>query len=500
MLSDIREEDVLPMDDPRVKAVHAVGRRIVRAVDRLQLYKLEQGQFKRQQAPDELAAAEAASKPKRMAPRLGLDPDYTALAARSSKPALATTSLSLAASPSAVPLQDFSAYSLDSVISDAEALALFRKAKGKGKKEKKGKGKDKDAEKASSVVQEGSSSGSTGKDDSRGRTAAAAAAAATAAAGVVVAKEAVRRGVLSSGKGSSSAEKSEEAAAAEGVQQSGSDSSKTTATAAAAPSPTPRVITSDLWQWKFLVVDSPVCNAFCSPGGLCVVFTGMLAAIDERVRLGEVPDRESALATIMSHEIAHAVLRHSAERYISLPLILFSNWVEESSPLLTSMIRLLVERPFSRMHESEADTVGMVLLTEACYDPFKAPAFYASMHSTEESQHWFSTHPADKRRAESAYACAEVLDTFSRSSCKGQSFLRDRQKWAEKNAAGAAAAGEQEQKKQKEGEGLLVRLASAVKSIFIGPSGATLYEGRVTSELIERWLTVEQPPKGAGET
>lgn len=155
------------------------------------------------------------------------------------------------------------------------------------------------------------------------------------------------------------------------------------------------------WDWNFIVVDDPLtCNAFCAPGGTIVVYTGILYHIDESVALGKVKDRETALATLMAHEVAHAMARHGIE---SVPMLVADNMLtyfedRDDSTLLSKSFRFLLDRPRSRAFETEADHIGMHLLARARYDIRKAPEFYMSLNSTDTVTAWLSTHPADKHR------------------------------------------------------------------------------------------------------
>lgn len=157
------------------------------------------------------------------------------------------------------------------------------------------------------------------------------------------------------------------------------------------------------WDWNFVVVDDPLtCNAFCAPGGTIVVYTGILYHIDESVALGKVKDRETALATLMSHEVAHALARHGIE---GVPMVVADHLLSkledsDDSTLLSKSFRLLLDRPRSRAFETEADHIGMHLLAKARYDVRKAPEFYLSLQSNSGITAWVSTHPADAARYE----------------------------------------------------------------------------------------------------
>ena len=58
------------------------------------------------------------------------------------------------------------------------------------------------------------------------------------------------------------------------------------------------------FKWTFNLVQNKEANAWCMPGGLIVVYEGILPITQD----------ESSLAIVMGHEIAHAVARHSAEQ------------------------------------------------------------------------------------------------------------------------------------------------------------------------------------------
>ena len=60
------------------------------------------------------------------------------------------------------------------------------------------------------------------------------------------------------------------------------------------------------YHWEFAIIrDDRTINAFALPGGKVAVFTGIL----------KVTKNEDGLATVIGHEVAHALQRHGAERY-----------------------------------------------------------------------------------------------------------------------------------------------------------------------------------------
>src|SRR5262245_60892486 len=120
---------------------------------------------------------------------------------------------------------------------------------------------------------------------------------------------------------------------------------------------------SDL-PWELKVIDDPkTLNAFALPGGKVAVYTGML----------QVTRDEAGLAAVLGHEVGHVVARHSAERVSQqLSVQLGAQMVGAVfgvSPQLTQagagLLVNMVQLPWGRQQESEADHVGLVLMAKA---------------------------------------------------------------------------------------------------------------------------------------
>lgn len=150
-------------------------------------------------------------------------------------------------------------------------------------------------------------------------------------------------------------------------------------------------------NWEVIVVDKPDVNAFCLPGGKIVVFTGLL----KNMKTNE------ELATVLGHEVGHVVARHAMERMttglalVALQLIVmqFVNMPQ----LVGTVTDLVFNKPFSRMHEIEADRIGLLLQAAAGFDPRIAPSVYQKLATLEKSSEWaeyISTHPSGNRRAQ----------------------------------------------------------------------------------------------------
>jgi len=160
-------------------------------------------------------------------------------------------------------------------------------------------------------------------------------------------------------------------------------------------------------QWEFVVFDQPkTANAFCLPGGKVGVFTGILPITKD----------EAGLATVIGHEVSHAVARHGAER-LSEALVaqlggqLLGQVMKDNSGTAHDLAlqaygaggALLVMLPHSRSQESEADHLGLIYMARAGYDPQQAVEFwkrFASYNAKKDSHpiQFLSTHPVDEVR------------------------------------------------------------------------------------------------------
>ena len=160
----------------------------------------------------------------------------------------------------------------------------------------------------------------------------------------------------------------------------------------------------DGYAWEFNLVESEEVNAWCMPGGKVVVYTGILPITRD----------EDGLATVMGHEIAHAVARHGNERMSQALLTEMGGMALavalDQHPSQTSQLWMAVYGmgaqvgillPYSRLHESEADHLGLIFMAMAGYDPNKAVEFWQRMSQMKTGQappEFLSTHPSDETR------------------------------------------------------------------------------------------------------
>lgn len=119
------------------------------------------------------------------------------------------------------------------------------------------------------------------------------------------------------------------------------------------------------FNWETVVVKSKVPNAFAMPNGKIVVFTGILP----------VAKIEAGLAAVLGHEIGHVIAQHQAERVsqtlvarttLSVTDAALASRDSKYRPAIGAALglgaRYGVLLPFSRIHESEADHIGLLLM------------------------------------------------------------------------------------------------------------------------------------------
>ncbi|MFZ5572274.1 MAG: M48 family metallopeptidase [Thermodesulfobacteriota bacterium] len=158
------------------------------------------------------------------------------------------------------------------------------------------------------------------------------------------------------------------------------------------------------YAWEFNLVESKEVNAWCMPGGKVVVYSGILPIAKD----------ETGLAVVMGHEIAHAVARHGDERMSQGVLVqlggvalstAMANKPEETRQLWMTAYgagsQVGVILPYSRLHEGEADRLGLIFMAMAGYDPQAAVDFWTRMSGGSgggKPPEFLSTHPSDETR------------------------------------------------------------------------------------------------------
>lgn len=174
------------------------------------------------------------------------------------------------------------------------------------------------------------------------------------------------------------------------------------------------------YKWDFQLIGSATQNAFALPGGKVAIYEGILP----------VCQNEGGLAVVMSHEVAHAIARHGGERMTrsgvtdfvgsAISTIATAKLPDRAEQLMQAYgvaSKYGVLLPYSRLQESEADHIGVMLMAKAGYDPTVAPAFWRRFGQIknadgEQSSEWFSTHPSDERRASDLLALMDEASSI----------------------------------------------------------------------------------------
>ena len=159
------------------------------------------------------------------------------------------------------------------------------------------------------------------------------------------------------------------------------------------------------YKWEYNLIDNKMANAFCFPGGKIGIFTGILPYTANK----------DGLASVMGHEIAHAVAKHSVERASRATLVntgtqlidIFSggklSQVNRTTGINTVglITQLGLLNPFNRKQESEADYLGMIFSSLSGYDIRETVKIWERMkklNKGKEPPEFMSTHPSSDNR------------------------------------------------------------------------------------------------------
>ncbi|MDA9604749.1 M48 family metallopeptidase [Candidatus Pelagibacter sp.] len=160
------------------------------------------------------------------------------------------------------------------------------------------------------------------------------------------------------------------------------------------------------FDWEYILIENKkVKNAWCMPGGKIAIYTGIL----------DITKNTNGLASVMGHEIAHAVAKHSVERASRGVLLntgtqlldIFTGGKVSQVNRVTGMntVGLLsqigIMNPFSRTQETEADYLGMIFASLSGYDIRETKKLWERMKESnkgKEPPQFMSTHPSSSKR------------------------------------------------------------------------------------------------------
>lgn len=155
-------------------------------------------------------------------------------------------------------------------------------------------------------------------------------------------------------------------------------------------------------QWEVVVFDSKDVNAFALPGGRIGVYTGLL----------KVAKNQDQLAAVIGHEVSHVLAQHSNERLsqsqvANMGMAAADQILQNSStkgPAMAALgmgVQYGVLMPYSRAHETEADVLGLQLMSMAGFNPQEAVSLWHNMAANSNGNvplEILSTHPSDQTR------------------------------------------------------------------------------------------------------
>lgn len=155
------------------------------------------------------------------------------------------------------------------------------------------------------------------------------------------------------------------------------------------------------WQWEQNLITSAEVNAWCMPGGKIAVYTGLI----EKLRI-----TDDELAAVLGHEIAHALREHARERAsqqagtdlasVGVEILGAIYGVEGLGKVANTGLQLGIGLPNSRLHETEADRIGVELAARAGFDPRAAISLWQKMAQVggNAPPEFLSTHPSRESR------------------------------------------------------------------------------------------------------
>ncbi|MGH8254084.1 MAG: M48 family metallopeptidase [Steroidobacteraceae bacterium] len=152
------------------------------------------------------------------------------------------------------------------------------------------------------------------------------------------------------------------------------------------------------WNWTVNVQKSDQINAYCMPGGKIMVYSALI----DKLKLSD-----AELATVIGHEMAHALREHSREAASRMraeqglgAIAQIAGVSSDVVGLAGTVTQVTFDLPHSRVQESEADRIGLELMARAGYDPHAALTLWQKMAQASQNgtPAFLSTHPTDASR------------------------------------------------------------------------------------------------------
>ncbi|MEH6628115.1 MAG: M48 family metalloprotease [Motiliproteus sp.] len=185
------------------------------------------------------------------------------------------------------------------------------------------------------------------------------------------------------------------------------------------------------------ILSNPTLNAFAVPGGIVGVHAGLF----------RYAKTEGQFASVLAHELSHLSQRHYAssveQQKKSLPLqiaTIFGSILLASAGGGDSATAAIVsgqaalqqqQLAFSRLHEREADNIGMEVLVNAGYNPLSMPDMFAEMQKAarflgRRMPEFLLSHPVTESRIADSQSRAMQLPLEGRRDSLDYQLMRAR--------------------------------------------------------------------------
>jgi len=149
--------------------------------------------------------------------------------------------------------------------------------------------------------------------------------------------------------------------------------------------------------WEVTVFDQDQANAFALPGGKIGVYTGLF----------DTAVNQHQLAAVIAHEVGHVLADHSNERASQATIRDVSVAAAQIFGASTTALQVLstatqygIFLPFNRAQESEADSMGVLLMARAGFEPASSITLWENMSvgAGPTPPELLSTHPSHNSR------------------------------------------------------------------------------------------------------
>jgi len=135
-------------------------------------------------------------------------------------------------------------------------------------------------------------------------------------------------------------------------------------------------------NYTFAVVDMDEVNAFALPGGYIFIFRGLVEKVDT----------DDELASVIAHEMAHVVARHSIKRLqggmgyniLRILMVVTGAGMQDAGRIDSAFGQLVMA--YSREDEALADRIAIKYLKEAGFDPMAMLSFLKKLQQVHRDE------------------------------------------------------------------------------------------------------------------